>query len=314
MRVILVDGKNAAFRFTWAYRALSDDAGNPTGAVYGLYRMLLGIKKKYPDARFVVAWDGQRTPQNWRCALYPGYKLRSGVVPKTVTDVLCQIPKMEEALACVGIPSIRVDDVEADDLAGMFSTICLKLKWEPIIYSSDMDYAQLLQYGVGLIRGDRDDPFRLTRTQEICDRFHCSLENVLRVRALMGDQSDKIPKVVRGLGIEMAASLIEDGWRPESLNGAKPFGLAKLGQGKTGKLNDYWQDVHRNYRLMRIVRSWRDPVYAHLQNKLKRQMRIARDGVLSPIRVDGHRLTQFLTEGQFVSLLRERRRLMQLNT
>lgn len=319
MKIICVDAKNAAFRFTWAYRALTDDAGNPTGAVYGLLRMLIGLKKKYPDARFVFVWDGQRTEKNWRNCIYPGYKQRSGTIPQTVTDVLSQIPKMEEALLATGIPSVgRVPDVEADDLIGMFTTVCLKEDWHPIIYSSDMDYAQLLQHGIDIIRGsDTKQPFRLTQAREICERFGCSIENVLRVRALMGDQSDKIPKPMRGLGIETAAKMIAAGWdpardeydEPNDAPGPDSHSERKFWWG----MKDYWPDIHRNYRLMRIVRSWNDPVYVPQRHAIKVQLQYARQRIKSPDEVDGDELTRFLVDGQYVSLMRERKLLMRLN-
>lgn len=327
MKVIAVDAKNAAFRFTWAYRALTDDAGNPTGAVYGLLRMLIGLKKKYPDARFVFVWDGQRTEKNWRNRIYPGYKQRRGTIPKTVTDVLSQIPKMEEALQATGIPSIgRVPDVEADDLIGMFTTVCLKEDWHPIIYSSDMDYAQLLQYGIDIIRGsDTKQPFRLTQAREICERFGCSIENVLRVRALMGDQSDKIPKPMRGLGIEIATRMIADGLidpaRMQEIGRnqyAEFLRIPKLGRKRWALIADnassFCADVRRNYQLMRIVRSWNDPVYAPQRHAIKVQLQYARQRIKSPDEVDGDELTRFLVDGQYVSLMRERKLLMRLNS
>ena len=59
MRLVIIDAKNALFRFGYAHLTLQASDGRPTGAVYGILGLLLRLKEKYPDARFVMAWDGK---------------------------------------------------------------------------------------------------------------------------------------------------------------------------------------------------------------------------------------------------------------
>ena len=310
MQVVIIDGKNAAFRFAWAYRGLRDDEGQPTGAVYGILRTLLALKKKYPQSRFVVVWDGQRTPNNWRSKIYPGYKLRNGTRPSVINETLAQLGDMQEAARLVGIPAVEVPDVEADDLAGMMASICLARKWEPVIYSTDYDYAQLVCRGVNLIRrGIKGDPFKIESVRAIQEHFGCPIRDVLAVRAFMGDQSDKIPKAMRGADA-VAAELVAGGVTPES---PQPFGISDEVRLKHPALLRNWDVLHRNYRLMRIVTSWNDPVYAPQRSQLKAALTAATRQLIKPKEPDQRALLDFLLARQCVSLARERRLLLHLN-
>ena len=79
MTLILIDAKNAVYRFGYAMSRLHSSEGVPTGAIYGFLNMLLRLKKKYPDGRFIIAWDGQGYKQNgWRRKIFPGYKASRG--------------------------------------------------------------------------------------------------------------------------------------------------------------------------------------------------------------------------------------------
>ena len=64
MTVVLIDGKNAAYRHGMVNLNLSRSDGFPTGAIYGCLNSMLNIAKRIPDAAFVWVWDGDG--ETWR--------------------------------------------------------------------------------------------------------------------------------------------------------------------------------------------------------------------------------------------------------
>lgn len=310
MRVILIDGKNAAFRFAWTNRNLTDDDGHPTGATLGIIRVLLGLKKRYPDARFAVAWDGQRDAKYWRSVLFPGYKIRKGDPPALVAQVMAQMEDMHDALDCLCVPQMEVDNVEADDLVGMLAAVLKIRKHDPVVFSGDFDYAQLARYGVGIIqKGTERDPYRMENTDTLCARYNCSLKQILMVRALEGDTSDKIPSPGRGAGTH-AAEIILAGVRPDQ---PTPESVTPALAKKYPFLIANWDAVHRNYRLMQIQLSWNVLVYSRQASKIKSTIASTLKQLNAPLQPDGKRLTEFLLDKQFISLMKERKRLLRLN-
>jgi DNA polymerase-1 len=236
--VILIDARNALYRFGFVNRTLQSSKGVKTGAVYGLLNCLLRLKRKYRDSWFVMVWDG--TGKTWRHELFPGYKgNRPGTKSPEVLAVLEQIPIVKELTTMLGVPQVEVDNMEADDAIGILATQCVRQNWTPVVYSSDKDFLQLMPKGVLVIR-DVDKTNRLLPETErtVYQMFGCYSANVLKVRALCGDPSDGIPNIKRGIGIKTAVKLINAGFDPSL---PPPPGDKEK------------EIAYRNYKLMQIA-------------------------------------------------------------
>lgn len=262
MHIILIDGKNALFRHGSVHPNLRASDGTLTGAAYGLTGCLLRLKAKYPDSRFVMCWDG--SGKTWRHELYSEYKgnrKRGSDVPPAVQNVLAQAGTVEALCNALGIIQITVPSVEADDVIGILAVRCLKREWIPVIYSSDKDFMQLMPRGVLVIR-DVDKTVKLAPESEksVLNKFGCTPEQILSVRALCGDKSDNIPNVLHLMGPKTATKLICAGVCPEYKDGlsggplASMMGIAAVPRAWAA-LAPVWQDVRRNYKLMRILTS-----------------------------------------------------------
>lgn len=264
MHVILIDAKNAMFRFGFVHPRLTAPSGELTGAVYGLTGLLPRLKKKYPESRFVMVWDGEGP--TWRHSYWEGYKANR----KPSTDptfesvrkgVLRQIPGVKKTTALLGIPQLEVPGVEADDLIGILAMSCLAQKCVPVIYSSDKDFLQLMHMGVTVIRCGVDPE----TPQSVFERFGCKPEDVLKVRALAGDSSDGIPPACKGVGEKTAAKYVAAGIDPSStsLCAAREYAAMTKDEGvylkASSKLTLRWADVRRNYHLMRIATCFNEP-------------------------------------------------------
>jgi DNA polymerase-1 len=234
MTVILIDGKNALFRFGYAHKLLRTTEGVPTGAIYGVLGCLLRLKKRYPAAKFVVVWDGPG--KSWRHKFWAGYKANRHAPDETKSRILAQIPALTEITGMMGIKHVVLDGVEADDLLGILALRCVELRWQSIIYSSDKDFIQLMDRGVQLIRDvDKSDKLAVETNKSVFAMFGCHPVDVLWVRAIAGDTSDGFKPVVRLLGPKKAAKLVAAGLDPVP-----------------AQLRSVWGDVERNVRLMRV--------------------------------------------------------------
>lgn len=261
MRLILIDAKNALYRFGHAHYGLRTDDGIHTGAVYGLLGCLLRLKKKYPDGKFVMVWDSGG--RGWRSKLFPEYKdgrhkaLDANATAKEKREfkeaserrqaILNQENMLVEITASMGIPQLAVRNVEADDLIGILAVRALKKEWRPVIYSSDKDFMQLMHRGVKIIRTKTD----VCKPSHILKEFGCAPEDLLEVRAIAGDKSDGIPNPVKGVGPKTASKWLLEGIHPRD-HEAPWWPLTKINT-KARDLIAAWDVVHRNYQLMRLV-------------------------------------------------------------
>ncbi len=250
MTVVLIDAKNALYRFGYSFAGLQSSSGVKTGAIFGLFQVLLRLKKKYPDARFVMVWDGPG--KGWRYKLFPQYKgNRKKEKSPEIMAVLEQIPTVERLTELIGIPQICIPRMEADDIIGLLAMRCLKRGWKPVVYSSDKDFMQLMHRGVKVIRDvDKTNKLAPESERSVMAKFGCSPEMVLQVRAIAGDKSDGIPNPVPGIGPKKASKLIEAGLCPSDEVNTLPIKGAEELQAK-------WEHVHRNYRIMSILTSTR---------------------------------------------------------
>jgi DNA polymerase-1 len=236
MTVIFIDGKNALYRFGYALKTLATEDGTKTGAIHGFLSILLRLKTKYPDAKFVVVWDGREYRKGWRSQVFPAYKgNRTGEQSAELQEILLQAGTIQRCLTLMGVTQSVVDEIECDDLIGVLSAQCLKKGLEPIIYSTDKDFLQLMHRGVKVIR-DVVKPSTLNPEDvyAVHDLFRCTLPNVLKVRAICGDGSDGIPGIQKGVGVVRAAAMV---------GSCRNWDLVCRQN----------SDLARNYRIMRIV-------------------------------------------------------------
>ena len=251
--VILIDAKNALFRFGWAFRYLSAEDGTRTGAVFGTLNCMLRLKAKYPDARFVLVWDGVNPSAGWRGKLFDGYKSnRKGDKPVFVVETEQQIPMLKEIVSLLGVHQVSVESVEADDLIGILAARCINRGYQPVVYSSDKDFLQLMVYGVAVIRDVNKATKLAPETDKTVQKlFGCTSDDVLFVRTFLRDASDRIPSPMRGCGPAGALKLIAAGVDP-SLPSYSELHRDVRRALKNTKVAENWEAIHRNYRLVRI--------------------------------------------------------------
>ncbi|HRD74014.1 MAG TPA: DNA polymerase I, partial [Aquimonas sp.] len=144
-RLILIDGSSYLYRAFHALPPLSNSAGEPTGALFGVVNMLRSALKEAPEfAAFVMDASGP----TFRDELYPQYKANREAMPD---ELRAQIEPMLAIVAALGFPILRVSGVEADDVIGTLAIQAAAQGIAVTVSTSDKDFAQLVRPGIRLV-------------------------------------------------------------------------------------------------------------------------------------------------------------------
>lgn len=198
--LLLVDGTGLFYRSFFAIKGLSVHGGQPTNAVFGFVRALHQMAETWKPTHLAVAWDGG-SPAD-RLALLPDYKAQRPPMPDALR---VQYEPIKEFLGCAGIPLIRLDQQEADDVLATLAHWAERDGSDVLVASSDKDLYQLVTDRVGIITTGKDDP-RIDAAG-VLHKTGVQPSQIVEWLALTGDQVDNIPGV-GGLGPKTAARLL----------------------------------------------------------------------------------------------------------
>ena len=210
---LLIDGHAVIYRAFYALPKLTDPKGKVVNAVYGFTRILLAAINEFEPKYLAVTFD-HRKP-TFRHKEFKDYKAQR---PEMPDDLKPQIPLVKEIVAVLNIPQFEIEGYEADDLIG---TLSYKLDHNPkelkadenllsIVVTGDKDLLQLVDDNTHVWlpgRGKKSD-LEYDREQVKAD-LNIYPEQVVDMKALMGDSSDNIPGI-KGIGKKTAASLINE--------------------------------------------------------------------------------------------------------
>ena len=198
-RVVVIDGHGLAYRSYFGMRDLSTSSGQPTHAIYGFLRTLLGLLAE-DDAAVVVTFDAPAP--TFRHERFEEYKAGR---PPTPEDLPSQIAVIKRLLDLMGIPRQEAAGLEADDLIGTIATRCAALGYRVEVITSDRDALQLVSERVRVRSPDRAAALG---PEEVEARYGVEPAQWVDYRALTGDSSDNLPGV-RGIGPVTARTLLQ---------------------------------------------------------------------------------------------------------
>lgn len=208
-RLILIDGHALIYRAYHAFPGLTASDGTLVNAVYGFSRILLTVLRDFHPEYCVVTFDHKGPTQ--RAQAYAEYKAHR---PEMPDDLKPQIQLIKDLVTVLNIPQFSLQGYEADDLIG---TITLQLRPKLGIFSTvvtgDKDLFQLVDDqvsvwipGRSVRRGAQPVDVEYDR-EHVYQKMGVYPEQIVDLKALMGDASDNIPGV-KGVGPKTAASLI----------------------------------------------------------------------------------------------------------
>ncbi len=199
----LLDGYSLIYRSYFAFirNPLRNPEGRNSSAVFGFFNSLLTLLKNRKPPYFAIVLDS-RTP-TFRHTLYPEYKATR---QKTPEDLHAQVPVIEDLAANLGIPALRFDGVEADDLMATLAKLCRQEGRPCYIISGDKDLLQLVHDPVRILRPEKGDFIELDR-EGVYHHWSVYPEQIVDYLSLVGDASDNVPGA-RGIGEKTAVALL----------------------------------------------------------------------------------------------------------
>ena len=204
-KFLVIDGSSLIHRAFFALPPLMTKQGLHTGAVYGLCNMLLKLLGDLQPAYMAVAFDKSR--KTFRTELYADYKGQRKPTPSELSE---QFPLAMKVLGTMGIPTLELDNYEADDIIGTFAVHAPE-DVEVIIVTGDRDELQLVDTRTKVYytkRGISD--IQIFDEAEFAANYEGLLpKQLIELKGLMGDTSDNIPGVP-GVGPKTALKLIKE--------------------------------------------------------------------------------------------------------
>jgi DNA polymerase-1 len=185
--LVLIDGSSYLYRAFHALPPLSNSRGEPTGALLGVLNMLVKFMKEQRPDHVAVVFDAPG--RTFRDDLYAEYKAHRPAMPD---DLRAQIEPLFAVLRAQGLPLLRVEGVEADDVIGTLACRAARAGHRVLISTGDKDMAQLVSDGITLVN---------TMSNTTLDRagvkakFDVYPEQIIDYLALVGDSSDNIPGI-----------------------------------------------------------------------------------------------------------------------
>jgi len=200
----IIDGYGLIYRSYFAFirNPLTNPRGENISAVFGFFRTLLSLLRQRNPDQLVIALDSKT--KTFRHEMYPEYKATRD---KTPEDLHEQINVIEEILSVLGIPTVRCDGFEADDVIAALSAKCAEEARACFIVSGDKDLLQLAG-GQTTILYPRKGEYVEMGKDEIETEWGIRPEQIIDYLSLTGDQADNVPGI-KGIGPKTAASLLK---------------------------------------------------------------------------------------------------------
>ncbi|MEQ4779782.1 DNA polymerase I [Providencia huaxiensis] len=198
--LILVDGSSYLYRAYHAFPPLTNSAGEPTGAMYGVLNMLRSLIMQYKPSHVAVVFDAKG--KTFRDELFESYKSHRPPMPD---DLRAQIGPLHEMVEAMGLPLLVVSGVEADDVIGTLACEASRKGIPVLISTGDKDMAQLVEPNITLINTMNNT---ILGPDEVKEKYGVPPELIIDFLALMGDSSDNIPGVP-GVGEKTALALLQ---------------------------------------------------------------------------------------------------------
>ncbi len=205
-KFIIIDASAVLHRAWHAIPPLKNSQGKTINAVYGFTSLLLRILYKDKPDYLAVAFD-TKAP-TFRHKKYKEYKANRVPQPP---EFYKQIPLAKSILESFDLKSFSQNGLEADDLIGALNNTKKEINnLSARIITGDLDLLQLvddktevyfLQQGL--------NQNRIYNSSEVIERFGVSPEQIIDLKALVGDPSDNISGLMN-VGPQTASKLIQE--------------------------------------------------------------------------------------------------------
>ncbi len=246
--VYLIDGYSVIYRAYFAFikNPLYSPDGKNTSAVFGFFRIIFNLLNTNNPKKLAIIMDS-RVP-TFRHKMYPLYKANREKAPEDLHE---QIPIIEDILDTLGIPSIKKDGYEADDIIATIAEDCSNKEIPCFILSGDKDLLQLVNDTTSIllpVKGTQG--YKILKSDDVFETRSVRPDQILDYLALTGDKSDNIPGV-KGIGDKSAIKLLKSFG---NLDGVYKNIDRITSKSQQRKLIDDRENAYLSYKLATLVK------------------------------------------------------------
>ncbi len=236
----ILDAYSIIYQVYHAIPTMTGPSGQPTNAVFGIFRDLLNLlRTKKPDA-IAAAFDGEGPV--FRSEIYIDYKANRSKMPD---DLIGQIPVIRRVFEGFRIPVLTVEGAEADDVIATLATQAVARSMNVLICTSDKDARQLINDHVSIYNIRKQ---KRMDAEGLFEEWGVRPDQVVDLLSLTGDSVDNVPGVP-GIGLKTATGLLQEFGTLDQL-------LEQLGRVSGPKrrqnLRDHAEDARRARTLIEL--------------------------------------------------------------
>ncbi len=183
--VYILDVFSLVFQVFHGLPPMTGPAGQPTNAVFGFTRDVMNLLREHQPSHLYCAMDspGKGIRNDW----YPEYKANRDAMPE---DLVPQIAMIEEVIAGFGLPVLRLDGWEADDIFATLAKRAAEAGHEVRIVTSDKDARQLINSRVQIYHIRKDE---FQDEEFVKEQWGVRPDQVIDFQSLVGDSVDNVP-------------------------------------------------------------------------------------------------------------------------
>jgi DNA polymerase-1 len=163
--------------------------------------MINKLVREQPDAHVGIVFDAPG--KTFRDEIYKEYKATRPPMPD---ELRSQVQPILDAVELMGLPLLRIEGVEADDVIGTLCHTAADKGLNVLVSTGDKDLAQLVNDNVTLINTMNDS---VMDRDAVKMKFDVFPEQIIDYLSLVGDSSDNIPGVPK-VGPKTAARWLND--------------------------------------------------------------------------------------------------------
>lgn len=203
--LMLIDGNSLLYRAFYALPLLHTREGIYTNGVYGFLTMFNRVTNEIKPSHIVVAFDRDR--QTFRNETYSEYKANRSATPD---ELIGQFQLLRDTLEALNVSYVEAQGYEADDIIGTLSKNAEAAGMKCIILTGDGDALQLVSDNTLVYMTKKGiTEIAIYNPAMVREKWEVDPEQMIEIKALMGDSSDNIPGVA-GVGPKTAIKLIKE--------------------------------------------------------------------------------------------------------
>ncbi len=197
----IIDAYSLIFQVFHAIPLMTGPSGQPTNAIFGIFRDLLTLLRSRKPDYLAAAFDG--AGRVFRSDLDAQYKANRKEMPE---DLVPQIPVIRRVFEAFHVPVLMAEGFEADDLIATLARRAEGRELDVYLCTADKDARQLLDDHTFLYN------LRKNQVMDVAGLkadWGIRPDQVVDLLALTGDAVDNV-KGVPGIGPKTASKLLEE--------------------------------------------------------------------------------------------------------